>query len=102
MLEHTAAAFDRYDASRHHRFAHVFGGHDLGVCAHCVSGIALALAGCRQAMPAQLDASIALAESLEHPASLVYALGNASLMSWIAGNIERAAVCAERVLTVGT
>src|SRR5204863_8825150 len=81
---------------------HVFGGHDLGVCAHCVHGIALALAGERQSMPAQLDASVALAESLEHPASLVFALGNASLMSWIADDTDAAAVFAERVLSVGT
>ena len=102
MLEHTAAGIDRYDASRHHRFAHVFGGHDLGVCAHCVRGIALALSGSRQSVVAQLDAGIALAESLEHPISLGFVLGNASTACWMAGDADGAAAFAERLLAVAT
>ena len=102
MLEHTEAAFGRYDAGRHHRFAHIFGGHDLGVCAHCVHGIGMALAGRRPAMRAHLDASVALAETLEHPVSLAFSLGNASTARWLAGDAEGSAVAAERLLAIGT
>lgn len=102
MLERSAAAFDRYDASRHHRFAHVFAGHDLGVCAYCVHGIASALSGRRESMRAHLDLGVALAESLEHPVSLAFALGNASTARWVVGDTEGSAVFAERLLAIGT
>ena len=43
MLEYSTDGCHRYERNRHHKFSHVFGGHDPGVCAHCVRAIALGL-----------------------------------------------------------
>ena len=102
MLRHTAEALPRYDPARHHRLTHVFGGHDVGVCAHCVHAIASALNADARAAGRHLAASVRLAESLEHPASLAFALINASLSSWMVGDLDTAASCSERLVGVAT
>ena len=101
MLRHTAQALPRYDRARHHRFAHVFGTHDLGVCAHCVHGIASALQADARTAGRDVEAGIRLAEAVEHPASLVFALGNASIASWMVGDLDAAATFGERLAAVG-
>jgi len=45
MLQYAREGIARYDPLRHHRFAHVFAGHDLGVCAHCCEALGLGLGG---------------------------------------------------------
>jgi hypothetical protein len=100
MREHTQDAFRRYQAQRHHRFAHVFGGHDLGVCAHCVHAMGSLMSGAYGLMEAHLLDGIALAESLDHPVSLAFAVGAASIASWVAGDAQNSALFAERLLGV--
>ena len=102
MLHHTSQALPRYDRTRHHRFAHVFGGHDLGVCAHCVRGLACALRAQARAIGHEVQGGVGLAESLEHPTSLAFALGNASVSSWMVSDFDATAAFAERLLAVGT
>lgn len=53
-------------------------------------------------MRTHLDAGVVLAESLEHPMTLVFALGNACTTRWLAGDSEGSAVFAERLLAIGT
>lgn len=101
MLESTREGLDRYDSERHHRFAHIFGGHDLGVCAHCIKAIALGLGGQPQEVGASVDAAISLADSLQHPPSLAYALGTASVALQLAGDIEACRDMAQRQVQVG-
>src|SRR3954452_4293926 len=67
MLEYSTEGRKRYDRDRHHKFSHVFGGHDPGVCAHCVQAVALGLAGRPNSLRLTLDAGLALTESLQHP-----------------------------------
>jgi hypothetical protein len=100
IVEHTNTAFARYERQRHHRFAHVFGGHDLGACAHCVHAVAAVLTGHPEAMREQSELGIALAESLEHPVSLAFALASICATHWIAGDLDGSALYAQRLLRV--
>ena len=96
MLECTREGLGRYDSRRHHRFAHVFAGHDLGVCAHCIEAIALGMAGQPQDVAASVDAAVSLADSLQHPPSLAYALGDRLVALQLAGDIEACREMAQR------
>lgn len=72
-LRLTEEGIRRYDRARHHRFAYVYAGHDAGVCAHCVKAITLGEMGEARAIEPALQAALALAAELEHPATLVFA-----------------------------
>ena len=88
MLEFTREGIGRYDSRRHHRLSQVYAGHDLGVCAHCCTAIGLGMGGLAQEVGASLDAALALAESVQHPVSLTFALGVGSVALQLAGDIE--------------
>jgi hypothetical protein len=66
--------FELYDRHRHHKLGLVFGGHDPGVCALGCIGQTTVLAGDVEKGFASVEAAIALAESLDHPGSLVHGL----------------------------
>jgi len=100
MLKHTSEGVARYDAKRHHRFAHVFAGHDSGVCAHVVGSIGWAMCGCASPMRERAFAGVQLAESLEHPVTLAFSLLNAALASCIVGDRADAARHVERLRAV--
>jgi hypothetical protein len=100
MLECALEGVGRYDSKRHHRFAHVFAGHDLGVCAHCLKAFGLGLGGEPRSVAASVDAAITLADSLQHPPSLAYALGMASVALQLAGDIDGSGDIAQRGIQV--
>lgn len=100
MLECTRDGLDRYDPKRHHRFSQVFAGHDLGVCAHCIKAFALGLGGQPQDVAASIHAAVSLADSLQHPPSLAFALGNGSVALQLAGDIEACRDMAQRGIQV--
>lgn len=100
MLEVTREGIRRYDAQRHHSLSQVYAGHDPGVCAHCCTAIGLGLAGLAQDAAVSLDAALALAESVQHPFSLAFALGNGSVAMQLAGDIEACQNMAGREMQV--
>jgi hypothetical protein len=100
MLEVTREGLRRYDSARHHRLSQVFAGHDLGVCAHCCSAIGHGLAGKAQEAISSLDAALALAELVQHPISLTWALGVGSVALQLAGDIEACKHMAQREMQV--
>ena len=100
MLECAREGIVRYDSRRHHRFAHVFAGHDLGVCAHCIEAIALGLGGQSQRVAASVEAAVSLADSLQHPPGLAFALGMASVALQLAGDVEASGDMAQREVRV--
>ncbi len=100
MLEVTREATRRYDSKRHHKLSQVYAGHDLGVCAHCCNAIGLGLAGLAKEAHASLDAALALAESVQHPLSLTFALGVGSVALQLAGDIESCQNMAGREMEV--
>lgn len=102
MLEHTREGLRRYDAARHHKLSYVFAGHDGGVCAHCIHAIALGIEGKGDGVRPELDAGIALAETLEHPLTLAFALGSASQCAHVAGQADACRHYAEWLIRVAT
>jgi len=101
MLESSHEGLDRYDSQRHHRFAHVYAGHDLGVCAHCIRAIALGLGGQPKVVAASVDAAVSLADAVQHPPSLAYALGTGCVALQLAGDIDACRDMAQREIQVG-
>jgi hypothetical protein len=72
MLEYTAQGLEHYDRDRHHKFSYVFAGHDPGVCACGVRGLALGIAGRAKSVRPALDTGLTLATSLQHPLTLAF------------------------------
>jgi tetratricopeptide (TPR) repeat protein len=66
-----------YDPARHSRLGAEFGGHDPGVCAHTVSGLAFAQSGRPRAAADSVERGIALARTLNQPPSVAFAIMNA-------------------------
>ena len=100
MTEQAHEGVRRYDPLRHHRFAHVFAGHDPGVCAHCIEAIGLALSGLPQRVMVSVDAAVALADSLPHPATLAFSLGIGSVALQLADQLDACRALAEREVGV--
>jgi class 3 adenylate cyclase/tetratricopeptide (TPR) repeat protein len=65
-----------YDMSSHRHLAQAFGGHDPGVCAYMVNALSLGMADDREQASKSLARGLALADALDHPASLGHALIN--------------------------
>jgi len=65
-----------YRRDRHHRLALMFGGHDPGVCAGCVGGCSQIFAGRVEAGIQKMIGAVRLAEELQHPHSMAFALMN--------------------------
>ncbi len=89
MLDRSLEGMQRYERERHHRFSYVFGGHDPGVCSHCVQAGALAIAGRGREVKPVLDAGFALVDALGHPLTLAFTHGNATTTYLIIGDLER-------------
>jgi predicted ATPase len=93
--EHAAQAMASYDPDVHHSLAHHLG-YDPGVSAHCLGALALWLAGFPDQAARQVEAAVALAESLTHPPTRVFA---AIFSSWILrwnGSLEEGMVSANK------
>jgi predicted ATPase len=63
-----------YDPERHHSHRLLYGGHDPGVCAYKVAAKAYWLLGCPDKASALDSETLALAERIAHPFSLLDAL----------------------------
>jgi len=88
----------RYDRAQHSWMGPVFGGHDPGVCAHCIQAMTLCLSGSVGQAKTCLDQSLSLADTLKHPHSLAHALQNAAIMLQVAGDHEALAPIAQRAI----
>jgi class 3 adenylate cyclase/tetratricopeptide (TPR) repeat protein len=89
---------ETYDMARHRHLGLAFGGHDPGVCAHVVSGLASSLSNGLHAAQGEAEKGIALAEALDHPFSLAHATYNAAMAYQIGGDRELTARTAERAV----
>ena len=73
--EHVEAGLPLYDKSAHRNHAVLYGGHDPGVCGYTIDARVLQVLGELDRASVQLDKGLALARELEHPPSLIHALG---------------------------
>ncbi|HWI25860.1 MAG TPA: adenylate/guanylate cyclase domain-containing protein [Stellaceae bacterium] len=91
---------ESYDMARHRHLGPAFGGHDPGVCAHIIIGLASSLAGEMPVARQEAEKGIALGEALDHPYSLVHAIYNAAMVHQIGGDRELTGQMAERALAL--
>ena len=85
-----------YDMASHRHLGHQFGGHDPGVCAHCLRGNTLQLADQRQNARQSLAQAVALAEMLDHPNSLAHGLHNSGIGHQLGADREATFTVAHR------
>jgi tetratricopeptide (TPR) repeat protein len=78
----------RYDRAKHSWMGPVFGGHDPGVCAHCIQAMTLCLSGIVGQVKTCLEQALSLADTLKHPHSLAHALQNTAIAHQLAGDHE--------------
>jgi class 3 adenylate cyclase len=90
----------RYDAERHHGLGPAFGGHDPGVCAHCVQALSLAFGGVGERAQASIEAAIELAEKLGHQHTLAHAYANAVFIFPVIGDRCATERASERLIDI--
>jgi class 3 adenylate cyclase/predicted ATPase len=89
-----------YDPDRHGRLAAEFGGHDPGVCANTVAGLALAQMGRMSEAAAAIERGLLLAKSLNHPNSLAFGCMNATTTYQIIGDRPAVLRCAAPAIEI--
>ncbi|MGO8920103.1 MAG: AAA family ATPase [Stellaceae bacterium] len=89
-----------YAAERHHKFAHEYGGHDPGVCAHAIRAMSYGVMGLPDQVREAAEHCIALAERLHHPNSLAHAFHNVIVPYTTLGDAPNCARLAERLLAL--
>ncbi len=85
-----------YDMASHRHLGHQFGGHDPGVCAHCLRGNTLQLADEGQNARQSIAQAVALAEMLDHPNSLAHGLHNSGIGHQLGADREATFTVAHR------
>ena len=73
-IENCLIGVETYDISRHRHLGHAFAGHDPGVCAHAVCGLAYQLNGEPKAAEEYMARSLELGEALDQPNDQAFAL----------------------------
>jgi class 3 adenylate cyclase/tetratricopeptide (TPR) repeat protein len=89
-----------YDMARHRHLGPAFGGHDVGVCANVVRGMALHLSGDPDRANESLARGLAVGEALGHPNSIGHALMNGMIAFQLVGNRDAALAAARRASTL--
>ena len=100
LIQRSREGIERYDRERHHALSDVYAGHDPGVCAHCCQAFGLALQGRAAAARGALGDGLSLAESLQHPVTVTFALASYCHYIHMVGDLEACADFAERVIRV--
>ncbi len=85
-----------YDMASHRHLGHQFGGHDPGVCAHCLRGNTLQMADEGPNARQSLAQAVALAEMLDHPNTLAHGLHNSGIGHQLGDDREATFAAAHR------
>ncbi len=73
-IENSRIGVETYDINRHRHLGHAFAGHDPGVCAHSMCGLAYQEIGEPKAADEYLARSLKLGEALDQPNDQAFAL----------------------------
>jgi len=99
-VEHTDYAIPRYDAEQHHWLTFSYGGHDPGVCAHDIGGLAHWIMGCPVKGRSIITDGLELAERLSHPYTLGEAYMCAGYLDIAEAQVEDPKIRAARLHTL--
>jgi predicted ATPase len=91
-----------YDPQRHRSHAARYGGHDPGVCCRMVAGLSLWLLGYPDQAVASSQASLDLAQQIDHPFSLAIALAFAAMVHHCRREAPLTQARAEAAITLAT
>jgi predicted ATPase len=97
MLDSGRIGAQTYDITRHRHLGQMFGGHDPGVCAHLVLAMGLLMSGEPEPADASLAQAFALAEGLDHPASVAHALNTSGIFYQFSADRESTLNAATRL-----
>ncbi len=96
--EHAAAAIAMYRPERHHWLTYSYGGHDPGVCAHNLHGLALWLLGDAAGARASSAAAQELAQQLGHPYTVLESTQAALTIALLDGDVDELVRLTEMLL----
>jgi tetratricopeptide (TPR) repeat protein len=99
-VEHTDFVLPRYDAEKHHWLTFSYGGHDPGVCAHDIGGLAYWLMGYPVKGRSIIAGGLELAERLSHPYTLMESYMCAGYLDIAEGQVEEPKIRAKRLRTL--
>ena len=85
--EHVDVVLPKYDSEKHHWLTFSYGGHDPGVCAHDIGGLAHWLQGFPSTGRSMVADGVALAERLSHPYTLVETYMCIGFIDIVEGNV---------------
>jgi predicted ATPase len=97
MLDSGRIGTQTYDVTRHRHLGQMFGGHDPGVCARLVIAMGQLMSGEPEAAHASLARAFALAEGLDHPASVAHALNTSGIFYQFGADREATLDAAKRL-----
>jgi class 3 adenylate cyclase/predicted ATPase len=72
--QHLQSGLALYDREKHSQHAHLYGGHDPGVCGYTNNALCLVMLGHPDQALQQIERAIELAHQIDHPPSLAQAL----------------------------
>ncbi len=87
-----------YDIKRHGHHAHIYGGHDPGVCSRAQGGMSSWIAGYPDEAERLCRSGVELGRELDHPFSLAVGLWFASWVKMFSGDVPGCKVLAEELL----
>ena len=89
-----------YDVKRHGHHAHVYGGHDPGVCSRAQGGMSSWIAGYPEEADRLCRSGVELGRELDHPFSLAVGLWFASWVKMISGDVAGCKPLADELLNL--
>jgi predicted ATPase len=98
--EHLDHGMAIYDFEQHRSHAFLYGGHDPGACCRCQRGYVLWYLGYPEQALKNAQESIALAQKLSHPYSLVTSLEGTTMVNQFCRNVRETQKLAETVVAL--
>ena len=99
-IENCLIGVATYDISRHRHLGHGFAGHDPGVCAHAICGLAYQAKGEPKAAEQYMARSLELGEALDQPNDQAFALCIGGMSHQLVANRDATLGFARRSVTI--
>ena len=99
-IENCLIGVETYDISRHRHLGHAFAGHDPGVCAHAICGLAYQTNGAPKLAEEYMARSLELGEALDQPSDQAFALNIGGMSRQLVADHEATLEFARRSVTI--
>ncbi len=99
-IENSLIGVETYDFSRHRHLGHAFAGHDPGVCAHSMCGLAYQANGEPKVAEEYMARALELGEALDQPNNQAFALYGSGMSRQLVGDRDATLAFARRSVTI--